>query len=190
MRPYPKAGPRNEQRRGRKKGRARILTETPEKNQIEQEFMERKKKKRKKKTVSPKKLPAKRSLFVQSTNSSDESVEENLRCSNLPTSDEEITNDITFGDFVLVKYDREKKSDVFFVGCVENYDENSYEISFLKKKPGNNFIYPDTVDVDTVPSTNIEMLLPKPKVTGQTKRSLNFLTFPNICFEKYNMGSF
>lgn len=45
MRPYPKAGPRIEQKKVRTKGKTRILTETPEKNRIEQELMERNKKK-------------------------------------------------------------------------------------------------------------------------------------------------
>jgi len=44
VRPYLKAGPRLEQKRGRKKGKARILTETPENNLIEKETEERQKK--------------------------------------------------------------------------------------------------------------------------------------------------
>jgi hypothetical protein len=41
IRPLPKAGPRNEKRSGRKRGRTRILTDTPEKIMIEQENAQR-----------------------------------------------------------------------------------------------------------------------------------------------------
>jgi len=45
VRPLPKAGPRLTETRGRKRGRTRILTDTPEKKQLEREATERKQKK-------------------------------------------------------------------------------------------------------------------------------------------------
>lgn len=94
---------------------------------------------------------------------------------------------ITFGDFVLVKYVT-VKSTKFFVGCVEDFDHLNYEISFLKKKTGGTFVYPEVDDVDQIPHSDIELLLPKPKVTGNTKRSKGVLVFPKVSFENYNMG--
>ncbi|XP_055918583.1 uncharacterized protein LOC129950684 [Eupeodes corollae] len=42
-RPFPKAGPRQNTKRGRKKGKSRILTETPDKNELETAYKERQK---------------------------------------------------------------------------------------------------------------------------------------------------
>jgi len=42
VRPYPKAGPRKEVTKGRKKGKSRILTETSEKEEIEKQQMNKK----------------------------------------------------------------------------------------------------------------------------------------------------
>lgn len=41
----------------------------------------------------------------------------------LKSNNEKIAEDITFGDFVLVKYSR-LKSIKYYVGCVDNYDQN------------------------------------------------------------------
>jgi len=94
---------------------------------------------------------------------------------------------ITYGDFVLVKYDT-VKSTTFFFGCVDDFYHQNYEISFLKKKTGSTFVYPDEDDIDQIPHSDIELLLPKPKVSGNTKRSEGVLVFPNVSFENYNMG--
>ncbi|KAE9543639.1 hypothetical protein AGLY_002035, partial [Aphis glycines] len=92
---------------------------------------------------------------------------------------------ISFSDFVLVKYIT-VKSTTFFVGCVKDFDDINYEISFFKKKTGGTFVYPELDDVDQIPHSDIELLLPK--VTGNTKRSKGVLVFPKISFENYNMG--
>jgi len=94
---------------------------------------------------------------------------------------------ITYGDFVLVKYDT-VKSTTFFVGCVEDFDHQNYVVSFLKKKTGGTFVYPDEDDMDQIPHSDIELFLPKPKVSGNTKRSEGILIFPKVSFENYNMG--
>lgn len=116
--PYPKAGPRVQQRKGRKKGTSRILTETPEINIIEQEYKERlenKKTKKKTKNKRPTTKSIKRKLIDVFSEKSDEDLEDNT---------------ITYGDFVLVKYNNGKSSK-FFVGCVDDYDHHSYEVSFF-----------------------------------------------------------
>lgn len=46
-----------------------------------------------------------------------------------------MSGDITFGDFVLVKYSG-PKSVKYFVGCVDDVDQNHYEISFFEKNSG------------------------------------------------------
>lgn len=98
-----------------------------------------------------------------------------------------MAGDITFGDFVLVKYNG-PKSVKYFVGRVEDIDQNHYEISFLKRSIGNTFTYPEVLEVDKVTTIDVEMMLPKPKASGSTKRSCSVLIFPNVSFGKYNMG--
>lgn len=46
IRPHPKAGPRKNNNKGRKKGTTRIITDTPEKNEIEQEARKREEKRK------------------------------------------------------------------------------------------------------------------------------------------------
>ncbi|KAL4153055.1 hypothetical protein QTP88_000888 [Uroleucon formosanum] len=88
-----------------------------QKNIIEKEIEERQKKKQPNKTLKikassnpPKKATTKRALF-DLCSSSDESNE----YLNLQTSDEKMSGDITFGDFVLVKYSG-PKSVKYYVG--------------------------------------------------------------------------
>lgn len=50
-----------------------------------------------------------------------------------------MSGDITFGDFVLVKYSG-PKSVKYYVGSVDDVDQNHYEISFLKTTLGDTFI--------------------------------------------------
>lgn len=57
-----------------------------------------------------------------------------------------------------------------------------------KKKIGGTFVYPEEADMDQIPHSDIELLLPKSKVSDNTKRSEIVLVFPTVSFEKYNMG--
>lgn len=72
VKPFPKAPPRTESRRGRKKGKSRIITDTPEKAEIEAAYLERLARLKQKKPVvkslkrkkQPKKKAAKRKVKI------------------------------------------------------------------------------------------------------------------------------
>lgn len=51
-------------------------------------------------------------------------------------------------------------------------------------------MYPEVSDIDNVPKTDIEMMLPKPKAyrNTYTKISCLILIFFNISFVRYNIG--
>jgi len=77
-----------------------------------------------------------------------------------------------------------EKYNIFCVRrCVEDFDHLNYEISFLKNKTGGTFVYPEVDNVDQITHSDIELLLPKPKVTDNTKRSKGVLVFPKVSFE-------
>lgn len=98
-----------------------------------------------------------------------------------------LSRPIIIGDFVLVKY-KGKKFFQYFVGCVESINGNDFEVSFLKRNIGNTFYYPSQQEVDTIPKTDIEKILPKPKPAGNSERCTFLLIFQGVDFTNYKMG--
>lgn len=102
------------------------MTVTPEKDKIEKETIERQKKKVKKNVIKklskPTKPNCKKKLFDKVSEKPSDDSDDNSKTD---------LDGITYGDFVLVKYDT-VKSTTFFVGCVEYFDHQNYVVSFLK----------------------------------------------------------
>ena len=127
VRPYPKAKPRVQSGRGRKKGSTKILTDTPVKRQIEEEEAERKDKKArggrargKVGTVGragkAKKTRQQKKLFVDSEGSDDEKMildddsDDSMKLGESKDDsekEEEIFDSVSTGDFVKVVYEGE-----------------------------------------------------------------------------------
>lgn len=138
IRPHLKAQPRKPSNRGRPKERSRILTDTPEKQAIE----EKEKEKRNTNDVSAKqkKQPAKRKMQPESsdTDKENESLSKESDCdflSEIQQMDEKIQlekQEIEGSDFILVKLHC-KKSVKHYVAQVDGIQDDVFKIKYLKK---------------------------------------------------------
>lgn len=99
IRPFPKAPPRKEGSRGRRKGRSRILTESPKKIAIEAAYVERQKRLeksglRKIKTFQQgQQKPKAKRAKISNKNSSPKDTEEKSYCSFNNNTDLELTDE-------------------------------------------------------------------------------------------------
>lgn len=129
LRPFPTAAPRKTTQQGRKKGRTKVLTDTPEKQAVEQEAIERLARRSQKKgpcsalkttaTTRPKK---KRRLLKDSSSSSEEETvavvfdDSDSNMSGFGNEKPDISEvdwpnepvQVTRGDFVLVRFGKKK----------------------------------------------------------------------------------
>ncbi|KAF2882115.1 hypothetical protein ILUMI_24037 [Ignelater luminosus] len=173
VRPYPKAGSRK-----RKKGKTRILTDTPEKRLIEMAEQERQRKnkikedrKNNSKKIGKKRIPK---LVEELTSkggknrkmSSDNDIE-NDSLSDKTFVEEDFDEDdvivldrnFQVNDFVLVKFDTTKNV-YHYVGRIEEVSNSMAIIKFMRmSKIRNTFIYPDIEDISSVPLNDIKTKL-------------------------------
>lgn len=139
LRPSPTAALHKSTQQGRKKGRTKVLTDTPEKQAVEQEAIERLARRSQKKgpcsalkttaTTRPKK---KRRLLKDSSSSSEEETvavvfdDSDSNMSGFGNEKPDISEvdwpnepvQVTRGDFVLVRFGK-KKSDIYYTGSRE-----------------------------------------------------------------------
>lgn len=199
IRPFKKAPPR-QKKGGRKPGRTRILTDTPEKLELEREAEKRQKKTGEKRTGVPKKVvrQIKEVQVVADETDSDDGCEELHLTDDEEPFDEldEVlpdvsTDNIAQGDYIVVNF-AGNKSNHYYVGLVVNVstDEDNVETKFLKRctqkvyeRPA--FMFPDVDDVAVHGKEDIVMKLPAPHATGGTKRCARKLLFP-VDLSKYN----
>lgn len=191
IRPYPKAAPRKT-KGGRKKGKTRILTETPEKNQIEAEFLERQAKKSKAKVRKVTKQVFDESsdddveIPVQNSSDDDDYLEKLVEDENAERN-EEITMEnemILEGDFVLVEL-KGKKSVQHCIAEIKKILEDGFDVIYLKKiMNSNKFV--KTEQFYEITESDILRKLPKPSVVGGSERLNEQLSF-QIDFMSFNM---
>lgn len=184
MIPYPKAAPRKISNAGRKPGRTRILTDSPEKKEIEERLKkkvklnlgqvtqcENKKNGKKQKDYahvrkSGRKLKKKKkATSVMESSSESESFHSSgsssLDFAELEDHDFDFdANKINVGDFLLVKFCT-KTNVVHYVGRVEKELDDGYEINFLRKR-GSGFIFPNVPDIATIQQQDVVLKLPSP----------------------------
>lgn len=192
VRPFPKAGSRVLSKQPRRKKRtSRILTETPEKNNIEAETLARLSKKNKQKlNLTVKKRIAKDVSSSEADESSFSVHDESDVNFSSEQSDEEYDNNLNnlqINDFVLVKFTT-KKTEKYFVGTIQEIiDSDEFKIKFLRRKGTTwKFYFPQDEDVSDVIRDDIIVKLPPPSSRG-TERMKSLLTFKkNLQF--YNVG--
>lgn len=207
LRPFPAAAPRKTAQQGRTKGRTKALTDTPEKQAVEQEAIERLARRSQKKgprsalkttaTTRPKK---KRRLLKDSSSSSEEETvavvfdDSDSNMSGFGNEKPDISEvdwpnepvQVKRGDFVLVRFGK-KKSDIYYTGRVESNDNILVGVQFLRKKEeSSSFYFPPQKDVGTVPIADIMMKLPAPKTIGGTKRLQSCFKF-DVDLSAYNV---
>lgn len=194
IRPYPKAGPRSGSAKGRKKGKSRILTETPEKARLEEERIKRQEKKRKPAKHEQEKIKkVKKNVYktfcddIESDTQSDTPSEsmslhdessDDLETFSDLDSQEFDTRSLTINDFILVSF-ATKKSRVLFVGQIEAILKEGFRVKFMRKRDETwKFYFPEKEDISEIDSEDIRLKLPTPSITGGTERSASVLSFP------------
>lgn len=191
--PFPKAQPRSTKVSGRKRKRAAILTDTPEKERLEREMAERRlkqkapvKKNMKGKSRSTGKKKKSREMTLSSS-SSDEELPVPLTDSD--SAEEEMENrpaappspsKLTAGEHVLVKYKTERNTVQHFVGMIDSVmADGQLCINFMRRKRESTalFTYPEREDIDTIDPTMIVLVLGTPITVGGTNRALKSVMF-------------
>ncbi|XP_022127680.1 uncharacterized protein LOC111001920 [Pieris rapae] len=206
VRPYPKASPRKLIRNVRKKGKTRILTDTPEKRLIELAEQERQTKNRAKterqekkvlKNTEKKQIPKlppeltlnrakKRQMSSSDSDVENVAFDESSGESFInETSEEEFDEDdvimvdrnFKINDFVLVKFNT-KKTVVHYVGQIEDIGHTMAIIKFMRlSKIRKTFFFPEVDDIASVLLDDIKTKLPVPKTCNKTKRGTSKYTF-------------
>lgn len=187
--PYPKAAPRDPNRKGRKRGSSKILTSTPVKMAIEEEAALRARKKtavdtkkqnarlKKQKIIEGRKKGIKRRLFCPA-NEEEESTDEDDEIS-LPSSEDidwhqvssqsedeeeffDHTPNVEDGAWVLVAFPG-RKGELYYAGQVVEKQEEQVMINFLKKGR-KQYTFPDVQDQSIVHLSDIKKVLPTPTI--------------------------
>ena len=211
IRPFPKAAPRKETVKGRKRGKCMIATDSPEKFEIEQKLKKRNETKAQKKikfakesSKAPKINVKKARKETTEDQSSDEDVvetqhllTEELNKSSDFSEDEFDDPEVDFvdkfpeqGDFVVIGIDPIRGSKVHYVGrLISDVDEdNEFQVSYLRKSlkgRSNSFHFPDIEDEASVHRDAVIGVLPKP-VQQSVKRRQGYFNFC-FSFAGYNM---
>lgn len=215
IRPYPKAEPRKNTSKGRKKGRCCILTDTPEKNRIETELLERKAKQEKtlvcKSNVKRKLIKSeneitnlkkitKKPKLVESSDTesylSEDLYEEEGMSPFEFESDSDIENEILEVDgqnineldFLLIKLASKKTTKHFVSQVTEKVSKTEFKVKFYKKRMESfTFVEPNIPDVSEITTDDVICKLPQPSIVGGTSRAINVFSF-KFKFTKYNLG--
>lgn len=212
VRPLPLAPPRKESNRGRKKGKSRILTDTPEKDEVYNAYISRRKTTKKVTKEAKKKLKkkgdpdvVKRKIFRQTKtalifSSSEESdfemVIESEEASIISSEDEEMfneakkvdQNEINVGDYVLAELTSSgKKMTLAFVArVVECNGQGGFMVVFLKKGV-NKFYFPEKEDKSFATISDILAKLPPPIHVAGTSRTASMISF-KFNFSMFKLG--
>lgn len=178
VRPYPKAPPRCDNPRGRKRGRSKILTETPEKEAAEQQKIEKQNKSKVTKKVFD--IIESKSTNLSIYEDSDGSLSEDV------SSESEHEVDIeklSIDDFVIVKFCT-KKTIVHYVAQIIEKRDTELRVQFLRKK-GLKFHFPITTDISDIESEDVVRKLHSPSNVKGTERTSSLMSF-NINHSQYN----
>ncbi|KAK2727200.1 hypothetical protein QYM36_007882, partial [Artemia franciscana] len=203
VRPHPRIDPTKRNPSNiRKRGKTRILTDTPEKEQLEKEKQNREAKKAKKKTpqkkiTETKKMVGRRQtkvgnkrkpsafirLSVSETSSSEPELPDDICDDESDMSldlgeDDVVASDrpvspIQIGKFVLVKFELGKsKSSCVYYVGLVESIDNDVADVKFLRKIGPKFVFPEIEDKATVDKKDIVLVLPDPSSSGGTARSI------------------
>ena len=96
-------------------------------------------------------------------------------------------NDKQVGDWLLVKFNSERKISQYFIGTIESIDletENPIVIFFAtnQRHPNPAFTWPDVEDISEITTTDVIRVLPSPSVgrRGEINFPVSFSDYPNI----------
>lgn len=200
--PFPKAPARKHEQGGggRKKGKTRILTSTPEKIDILSELL-----KKTKKTIPKEKdakTKGKKNLTKLLCISSSEG-EDDDNISFCETSDEMDFDDIVeehnfaefqpqldtnaiVGDFLLIKLCSKKQVKHYVAKVLEKISDTNYVVKFYEKTHGQFHFVEGKEEPYEVDLQDVVLKLPLPQSVGASKRLIAHVKF-NVSFDNYNM---
>lgn len=205
IRPFPKAEARKKLSAKRcRKGKSRVLTDTPEKMEIQKmkaEKLEKKTRQKRKKV----KLNFKK-LFRSKEDSSSDFSEEDLTalCNDSSDELEDLADEaqilakdfeqclniqeLKLDDFVLVEFKGPKSVKYFVAKIIERQDKEIFVVKYLKKcLDSPRFRIEKDTELFEVNVEDIKLKLPTPTVYGGTQRLSKQLKFP-VSFVGYNLG--
>lgn len=189
IRPFPKAGARKTNGRGRQKGRTRILTWTPEKQQIEEMLTKRNKNKKTSVQKVTKKILQESSdedgdndidMELKDSSSDDESVQD--------SEDEELEyEDILKGDFLLIKILGKKRVKHYVAEVLNCYSKSEFQVLYYKKYGDGKKFSKSEKEIYDISVEDIIRKLPAPKCEGGSERQILLISF-KLDFASYNLG--
>jgi hypothetical protein len=176
IRPFAKAGPRKNTRKGRSKVRTAIITATPEKSTTEPVKTNAAALRRKRKSTETESSSDEEELAEKLTDSEEESCgEEDNR--DIVDVDEVLLQGLEPSSHILVRL-MGKKTAKYYAAIVKSVCEHdaTAEVSFLKRV-GSHFVTPDVEDCATIDADDIVMRLPIPTVSGGTERTCKKMAY-------------
>lgn len=192
----------SKRRRAAKKGKARILTDTPEKSEIEERKTKRNGEKSQDEPKKKQKNASKNKLFSDETSEdedveyNDESSDEDILSFQNKVLAEELENnvesdDIGGGDFVLVRLSTKKLSK-FFVGKIYGKESDElFSVKYLKKANSigkEYFTFIEDSEVYDLMLQDIIMKLPPPELIGSSSsRNIERYIFP-VDLKGFDLG--
>ncbi|GFO01393.1 tigger transposable element-derived protein [Plakobranchus ocellatus] len=178
FRGYPKAQPRKQSNRGRKRGKAMVATSTPEMKRIAAEEAARNVK------ASAK---IKKTLFVDDSSDSDMDFE--ITPMDTRSSESEFEDDcvvlhdvkrVDVDDFVLCEFlgKKEGNATYYVAKVVERADsDGDIAVQFYKRHANTQAFQVSPEDVSLFPLSSVKSVLPIPKPQGTTSRTKDLMVF-------------
>lgn len=197
VRPFPKAAPRKNISQ-RKKVKSRVLTETPEKNKIEEETVAREQKQQKlqankmKRNICKTTPTTKKNAEIPEIETS-ESDEDIVYASSDESEDFTDIAKYEQNDYILVKFATKKLCNYYVGQITEIFAVDSeFEVTFLKRIKGkgtsSTFHFPETEDISIVPIEDVVLKLhPINNSNYSTSRTQSFISFSNLK-DNYNVN--
>lgn len=198
IQPYPKAAPRKTNKRGRKLGATRIVTDTPEKEEIRRNKEKRAKNKDKKSPVKKSKRQVLQSdseedsdeISLQDEDGDPESlldlVEEEIMA--IQDQDQFESCSYEIGDYVLIQFPKKKAAPDHFVGNIVSKDvsDSEFQIKFYKRIESSSKFIQESNQTYDVNEQDIILKLPKPLPMAGSNRLAGQLCFP-VDFTNFNV---
>lgn len=195
IRPYPKAGPRKTVRR-RKLGACRILTDTPEKDELERLYHQKMakgtswKKQFAVKAVKRKVLQEESSSDTNESEYSSESTSDDISvadfCRTQQKSPKTTDQEVAINKFCLTKLTGKKKIHFYVAEVVKIVDDDNIKVKYLKRLKATYKFIRQKDDVYDIMKSDVVMMLPDPDPSGLSERQKNIFHF-NVDFLRYNV---
>lgn len=179
-----------------RQGKTRILTYTPEKEEIEK----KKQKKKIKIKTEPKKKKVRKQILQSSSEeectdndtwkAADSSSDDDIDSFNneiISSQNVEQNDNIEVGDYVLVKLKTEKLIRNYVVKVIDKNSEETIILYLKKMQKSDGFFLPEDAQSFFLMDEDIITKLPPQVVIGGSKRKANQVKFP-INFDCYNMA--